>query len=58
MNRQRELLIRGSEKVISHYELLLTNTRSEHERELYRQRIEREKRLIRDLQGEPNSRAA
>jgi hypothetical protein len=58
MNRQRELLIRGSEKVISHYELLLAGAKSEHERELYRQRIEREKRLIRDLQGEPDHRAA
>jgi hypothetical protein len=58
MNRQRDLLIRGSEKVIGHYELLLASARSEHERELYRQRIERERRLIRDLQGEWDHRAA
>jgi hypothetical protein len=58
MNRQRELLIRGSEKVIGHYELLLASARTESERELYRQRIERERRLIRDLQGEPDYRAA
>ena len=58
MNSQRDLLLRGSEKVIGHYELLLAGARSEHERELYRQRIERERRLIRDLQGEPDSRAA
>ncbi|WP_196236080.1 hypothetical protein [Bradyrhizobium japonicum] len=58
MSRQRQLLIRGSEKVIGHYELLLASAKSEHERELYRQRIERERRLIRDLQGEPDSRAA
>lgn len=58
MTNQRDLLIRGSEKVIVHYELLLASAKSEHERELYRQRIEREKRLIRDLQGEPDHRAA
>lgn len=58
MNRQRELLIRGSEKVIGHYELLLASARNEHERELYRQRIERERRLIRDLQGGLDVRAA
>ncbi|MGX4802649.1 hypothetical protein [Bradyrhizobium guangdongense] len=50
MISQRELLIRGSEKVIGHYELLLASAKSEHERELFRQRIERERRLIRDLQ--------
>ncbi|TFV78757.1 hypothetical protein E4K64_06130 [Bradyrhizobium frederickii] len=38
MNRQRELLIRGREKVIGHYELLLASAKTEHERELYRQR--------------------
>ncbi|WP_439401159.1 hypothetical protein ACNJYA_29630 [Bradyrhizobium sp. DASA03068] len=58
MNSQRDLLIRGSERVIGHYELLLASAKSEHERELYRQRIERERRLIRDLQGEWNHRAA
>ncbi|WP_314947022.1 hypothetical protein [Bradyrhizobium cosmicum] len=58
MTGYRELLIRGSEKVIGHYELLLANAKTEHERALYRQRIEREWRLIRDLQGEPDHRAA
>lgn len=58
MNSQRDLLIRGSEKVIGHYELLLASAKSEHERELYRQRIERERRLIRSLQGELDHRAA
>lgn len=58
MNRQRELLIRGSEKVIGHYERLLASARNEHERELYRQRIERERRLIRDVQGGLDVRAA
>lgn len=58
MNSQRNLLIRGGEKVIGHYELLLASAKSEHERELYRQRIERERRLIRDVQGEWDHRAA
>lgn len=58
MNRQRELLIRSGEKVIGHYELLLAGAKTEHERELYRQRIARERGLIRDLQGEPDYRAA
>ncbi|MCA1526951.1 hypothetical protein [Bradyrhizobium yuanmingense] len=58
MNSQRDLLIRSSKKVIGHYELLLASAKNEHERELYRQRIERERRLIRDLQGEWDHRAA
>ncbi|MDX3966452.1 MAG: hypothetical protein QHD01_07620 [Bradyrhizobium sp.] len=58
MNSQRDLLIRGSEKVIGHYELLLASAKTEQERELYRQRIERERRLIRDLQGGLDHRAA
>ena len=58
MISQRELLIRGSEKVIGHYELLLASAKSEHERELFRQRIERERRLIRDLQDGLDHRAA
>lgn len=58
MNSQRDLLIRGSEKVIGHYELLPASAKTEHERELYRQRIERERRLIRDLQGGLDHRAA
>ncbi|MBB4371330.1 hypothetical protein GGD63_004128 [Bradyrhizobium sp. cir1] len=58
MNGYRELLIRGSERVIGHYEQLLASAKTEHERELYRQRIERERRLISDLQGELDYRAA
>jgi hypothetical protein len=58
MIRRRDLLIRGSEKVIGHYELLLAGAKSEHEREIYRQRIERERRLIRDLQDGLDHRAA
>ncbi|MEK9278375.1 MULTISPECIES: hypothetical protein [unclassified Bradyrhizobium] len=58
MNTDRDLLIRGSEKVIGHYEFLLANAKADHERKLYRQRIERERRLISDLQGEAPHRAA
>lgn len=58
MNSRRDLLIRGSEKVIGHYELLLASAKTEHERELYLQRIERERRLIRSLQWELDQRAA
>ena len=58
MNGYRELLLRGSEKVIGHYELLLASARTDDERELYRRRIERERRMIRDLQGEQDHRVA
>ena len=58
MTGQRELLIRGGEKVIGHYELLLASAKNEQERELYRERIERELRLIGDLRGEQDHRAA
>ncbi|MHC2625663.1 hypothetical protein ACVIW2_007695 [Bradyrhizobium huanghuaihaiense] len=44
--------------MIGHYELLLASAKTEHQRELYRQRIERERRLIKDLQGELDYRAA
>jgi hypothetical protein len=47
----RALLIRGSEKVIDHYRLLLARAKDEKERELYRSRIEREQRLLDELQG-------
>jgi hypothetical protein len=49
MTDVRELLIRGSEKVIGHYRLLLAGAKSEKERELYRSRIEREQRLLDEL---------
>ncbi|WP_187435274.1 hypothetical protein [Bradyrhizobium cytisi] len=58
MKVARDLLIRGSEKVIGQDELLPASAKTEHERELYRQRIERERRLIRDFQGELDHRAA
>jgi hypothetical protein len=49
MSGVRDLLIRGSEKVIGHYRLLLARAKTEKERELYRSRIEREQRLLDEL---------
>jgi hypothetical protein len=46
-----DLLIRGREKVIGHYRLLLVGARTESEREFYRARIAREQRLLDALQG-------
>ena len=51
MSGIRDLLIRGSEKVIGHYRLLLASAKNEEERELYRSRIERELRLLGELHG-------
>lgn len=45
----RDLLIRGSEKVMAHYQLLLASAKTENERELYQSRIERELRLQKRL---------
>ncbi|MBR0908048.1 hypothetical protein JQ588_35970 [Bradyrhizobium liaoningense] len=50
MKDVRDTLIRGSEKVITHYRLLLAAAKAEKERELYLTRIEREQRLIDQLQ--------
>ncbi|QOZ65908.1 hypothetical protein [Bradyrhizobium arachidis] len=47
----RDMLIRGSEKVIAHYRLLLAHATTEKERELYPSRIEREQRLLDQLYG-------
>ncbi|KIU47603.1 MULTISPECIES: hypothetical protein [Bradyrhizobium] len=49
MSGIQDLLIRGSEKVIGHYRLLLASAKNEEERELYRSRIEREQRLLDQL---------
>lgn len=49
MNDTRELLIRGSEKVIAHYRMLLSNAKSDKERKLYLSRIEREEVLLEKL---------
>jgi hypothetical protein len=55
----REKLIRGSEKVIAHYRLLLASAKTENERELYLNRIEREQRLLDQLRdGMPRRSAA
>jgi hypothetical protein len=51
MSGIRDLLIRGSKKVIGHYRLLLASAKNEKERELYRTRIEREQRLLDELHG-------
>jgi hypothetical protein len=51
MTDVRDLLIRGSEKVIDHYPLLLASAKTERERQLYLSRIEREERLLDQLQG-------
>ncbi len=60
MSDVRDVLIRGSKKIIEHYRFLLSRTTSERERELYRRRIEREQRLLDDLLqgGFPEQRAA
>lgn len=50
MSDVRDLLIRGSEKVIGHYRVLLAGAKTEAERELYRARIAREQRLLDTLQ--------
>lgn len=59
MSDVRNLLIRGSEKVIGHYRVLLDSAKTEDERELYRDRIAREQRLLDTLQaGFPDRSAA
>lgn len=46
-----DFLIRGGQKVIEHYRLLLGSAKTEQERELYKSRIEREQRLLDELHG-------
>ena len=57
MRDLRDLLIRGSEKVIGHYRILLASAKTEAERQLYRSRIDREQRLLDELHS-GNSRDA
>ncbi|HET7886803.1 MAG TPA: hypothetical protein VFL62_11300 [Bradyrhizobium sp.] len=57
MNIQH-LLIRGSEKVVSHYRLLLASAKAEQERELFISRIERERRLQNAFRGDRAERFA
>lgn len=49
MTKMRDILVRGSEKVIAHYQLLLASAKTEKERELYLSRIEREQRSLDQL---------
>lgn len=58
MSGIQDLLIRGSEKVIGHYRLLLASARTEKERELYRSRIESEQRLLDELRDGVSDRFA
>ena len=58
MSDLRDLLIRGSEKVIGHYRLLLANAKNENERALYRTRIEQEQRLLEQIRGGFQDRSA
>ncbi|WOH79035.1 hypothetical protein RX327_24345 [Bradyrhizobium sp. BEA-2-5] len=60
MTGLQRLLIRGSEKVIGHYQFLLDSATSEQERERYRRRIEEERRLLSQLldHGDQSTRAA
>jgi len=51
MSDVRDLLIRGSAKVIGRYRLLLASAKTDSERQLYQTRIEREQRLLDQLQG-------
>jgi hypothetical protein len=51
MSGIRDLLIRGTEKVIGHYRVLLASAKNEGEPEVYRSRIERELRLLGELHG-------
>ncbi|MCW2352364.1 hypothetical protein M2239_000538 [Bradyrhizobium elkanii] len=44
-----QFLIRGSQKVISHYQFLLDTAESEQERETFAKRIEEEKRNLERL---------
>jgi hypothetical protein len=54
----RDLLFRGSEKVIDHYRALLESATKEQERDLCRRRIEREHLLLDELRGFQMRRAA
>jgi hypothetical protein len=59
MSGIQDLLIRGSEKVIGRYRLLLASAKTEQERKFYRSRIEREQRPLDKLRdGFPDRFAA
>jgi len=55
----QRLLIRGSEKIVGHYQYLLDTATSELERERFRQRIHEEQQRLDELrQPEQRTRAA
>jgi len=58
MSDAREQLILGSEKVIAHHQLLLASAKTDRERGLYLNRIEREQRLLNQLQADMPRRSA
>ena len=49
MTELQRLLVRGSEKIIGHYQFLLDTAKSEHERELFKRRIEEERQMLNNL---------
>jgi hypothetical protein len=58
MTGLQDVLMRGSMKVIEHYRSLLARAETEAERRLYRERIEREQRLLGELRGGRSDRRA
>lgn len=58
MSDLRDLLIRGSEKVIEHYRFLLGNAKDANEHYLYSTRIDREQALLDQLKGGFQDRSA
>jgi hypothetical protein len=50
MTGVRSLLIHGSEKIVHYYQLLLAGAKTDEEREIYLSRIEREHRVLDQLQ--------
>jgi len=57
MNELRQLLVRGSEKIVGHYQFLLDTAASEGERERFRRRIEEERRILNRLLDHPHQTA-
>ena len=49
MTELQRLLVRGSEKIIGHYQFLLDTSKSEHERELFKRRIKEERQMLNNL---------
>ncbi|UFX41631.1 hypothetical protein HAP47_0020135 [Bradyrhizobium sp. 41S5] len=56
MTELQRLLVRGSEKIIGHYQFLLDTAKSEHDRELFKRRIKEERQMLNNLiQGSDQS---